>query len=322
MTYHTRQLLLAATLLLGSCAPNASTTGSAANASPAGPGDMAELPNVPKASASSSFWAHWGDGNAELSGYKGELSRYGELRKAKVALIYVTEPMDRNTWIKDDAARGKARVDVLKLNHTAKFDTGIYPYSVMTSVFSPVDDWGRARFQPTKLTLTSQEWCGNVFHGVWPGPTRFRSELHSYFAGEGDDTSVVDTPKQTLYEDALFIQLRELDGAFAGGGDWEGHLVPRLWERRKAHQPLEAVPATIKRTEATLDGEPVTRFTLTYADRQVVFDIEKEHPRRILRWERSDGSHLRLSETTRLPYWKLNAPGDQAYREQLGLPTE
>ena len=33
--------------------------------------------------------------------------RYGQMRKGHVALIYVTEPMNRRTWIKDDAARAR-----------------------------------------------------------------------------------------------------------------------------------------------------------------------------------------------------------------------
>jgi hypothetical protein len=317
----TRAALILASLAIGACAIDGGSTASKAQAASERlePGNFANLEPKPEATASAEFWEHWGDGKAELSGYTGEISRYGELRSAEVALIYVTEPMDRRTWVKDDQVGDDKRVNVLKLNHTAKFDTGIYPYSVMTSVFAPVDDWARPRFHPTKLTLTSQEWCGHVFHGVWPGPERFLSEMHSYFAGEGDAKDVIETPADTLYEDGLFIQLRELDGPFAEGGDWSGHIVPRLWERRKAHDELSAVPAKIERQEARLDGEPVTRFVLTYADERAVYDIEKEHPRRILRWERSDGSHLRLEKTTRLPYWQLNQPGDQKHREALGL---
>lgn len=316
--------LLIAALLTAGCASEQASGGDQQpeqRALPA-PGEVADLSDEPKGTASSEFWDHWGDGKAELSRYEGEVARYGELREADTVLIYVTEPHDRRTWIKDDAVADEHRVNVLKLNHATKFQTGIYPYSVMTSVFSPVDDWGTPRFQPTKVSLTSQEWCGHVFHGVWPGPERFLSEVHSYFAGEGDATRVESTPPDTLYEDALFIQLRELDGEFAGGGDWKGHLVPRLWERRKAHDQLAAVPATITRSQAELDGEPVTRFELRYGDKEVVYDIARAYPRRIVRLKRSDGTHLRLAETTRLPYWRLNSPGDEKYREQLGLPRQ
>lgn len=315
------------------CASDRGSTGDGAadSAERTQPAEVVDLPDEPQLTASSAFWDHWGDGKAELSRYSGQISRYGELRDAEVVLIYVTEPMDRSVWIKDDRADEDARVNVLKLNHVAKFQTGIYPYTVMTSVFSPVDDWGRPRFQPTKITLTAQEWCGHVFHGLWAGSEQFLSEMHSYFADEGDQRRTANTPPDTLYEDGMFIQLRELDDEFlagqADGAKWEGHIVPRLWQRRKAHDAIEAVPASIERSETTLEDEPVTRFELTYrreagneaGDQTVVYYVEKAHPRRILRWERSDGSYLELEKTTRLPYWELNEPGDERHRRQLGL---
>lgn len=283
------------------------------------PGTVATLPAEPKASASSEFWDHWGDGKAELAGYKGEVSRYGELRDATVVLIYVTEPHDRRTWVKDDSVDEEHRVNVLKLNRALKFQTGIYPYSVMTSVFSPVDDWGGPRFQPKKISFTSQEWCGHVFQGIWPAAKRYLLETRSYFASEGDAKELVAVPEGTLYQDALPIQLRELDGEFNNGENWEGKLVPSLWHTRKAHVDVRPVDATIERSEAKVDGEPVTRFVLTFDDTEVTYDIEQEEPHRLLRWKHSNGGHLELMKSTRLPYWKLNNPGDESYREEIGL---
>ncbi|MFU8805323.1 MAG: septum formation inhibitor Maf, partial [Bradymonadaceae bacterium] len=144
-----RLLTLLAVLSLLSC-----TTTVAENR---GVGQFAELDAERQGSASSPFWDHWGDGKAELTSYKGRIARYGELREATAVLIYVTEPTHRESWIKDDDAQGVDRVDVLKLNHTISFSTGIYPYSVMTSTFSPVDDWGRERFFPAKINLSVQE---------------------------------------------------------------------------------------------------------------------------------------------------------------------
>src|SRR5690606_32484396 len=125
-----------------------------------------------------------------------------------------------------------------KLNAALRFQTGIYPYSVMTSVFAPVDAYYEHRFTPAKITMTAQEWCGHVFFGVWPGQDRFASRGMSYFASEGERDETVEAPAGALYEDALPIQLRELDGPFAGGRDWEGTLVPSIWGARQAHVPL------------------------------------------------------------------------------------
>jgi hypothetical protein len=313
-------LLVASLLTCTACAsdkPSPPSPGTNEAASP-NPADTVDLPAHPAAGASEEFWEFWGDGNAELATYRGQIARYGELRRAEVVLIYVTEPHDRRTWVKDDAAPDDQKVQVLKLNHVAKFRTGIYPYSVMTSVFSPVADWERARFQPVKMTLTAQEWCGHVFHGLWAGSEAFATAMHSYFKGEGDAGEVVDTPEDVLYEDALFVQLRELDGPFANGESWRGHIVPRLWQGRKEHVAPRPVEASITRAEVTRDGQPATRFTLTYADQVVYYDVARDYPHRLLHWQRSDGTELSLVGHKRLPYWRLNEPGDQRHLRDIG----
>ncbi len=283
---------------------------------------IVDLPDAPESTASSDFWDYWGDGKAELASYEGEIKRYGELRDAETVLIYVTEPHDRRTWIKDNSVDEEHKVNVMKLNHALKFQTGIYPYSIMTSIFAPVDKWDRRRFQPAKISFTAQEWCGHVWHAVWPGPEQYLTEIRSYFASEGDQSSVVETSEDTLYQNALLIQLRGLDGPFNDGEDWEGKLVPSLWANRKAHTDIEPVSATIERKEATLDGTQVKRFVLSYEDKTITYDLEREYPHRVLRWTHSNGSHFRLQESERLPYWKLNNPGDETKREKMGLDPD
>ena len=275
----------------------------------------------PEVTASSDFWRTWGDGKAELSGYEVTTMRYGEPRQGNAVLIYVTEPMDSRTWVKDDRGEVPAehRVNVVKLNHTLKFQTGVYPYSVMTSTFTPVDGDGRARFSPSKISMSSQEWCGHVYNQIFPKADRFFSMSHSYFGAEGDQHSAVETGGGALDEDALLIQLRELDGPFNGGRDWSGRLIPSLWSTRKAHVDLEPVAATITRADTELDGVAVTRFVITSAGQQRTVDVEKAGQRRVLGWSTSEGERARLLKTARLPYWQLNREGDQSYLSAIGL---
>lgn len=276
----------------------------------------------PRSLASGEFRGLWYDGNAELAGYEITQPRYGSLRHGELALIYVTEPLDRQTWIKRDDALPERRVDVLKLNANLTFLAGIYPYSVMTSVFSPIDDWGMARFTPVKITLTAQEWCGQVFEGMWPGVGTLERQTISYFADEGERHLREPVPDDTLYEDALLIQLRELDGPFAKGASWSGYLVPSLWRLRRAHTPAVAAPTTITRSEAMRDGFAVTRFVVESTNYRRTIDVERAAPRRILGWQTSDGEQATLRRSTRLPYWERNRPGDESLREQLGFPTQ
>src|SRR5688572_8355489 len=103
------------------------------------------------------FGRYWYQGKAELTRYALEQARYGELHKGDAVLVFVTEPFLPEKQVKlerGDPARG---VSVLKLNSTRKFFTGIYPYSVMTSTFTPVD-FGKTG--TLKVTSSTQEWCG------------------------------------------------------------------------------------------------------------------------------------------------------------------
>lgn len=286
------------------------------------PAEIVDFPDQQLGTASSEFWDHWGDGKAEIATYTGEVARYGEPRSAEMTLIYVTEPHDTRTWVKDPEAPEDQTQNVLKLNRVLKFQTGVYPYSVMTSVFSPVQKWDRPRFQPAKMTLTAQEWCGHVFHGLWAGKTRYLSDIHSYFAGEGDHRDIVETDDSPLFEDGLWIQLRELDGAFNDGESWEGRLVPALWQTRKKHTPPQPVDATIQSEETEYEGESVTRFTLEYDDETVVFDIATESPHRIVHYRRNSGTELSLNKVERMPYWQLNGVDDAPRRKDLGLDEQ
>ena len=276
------------------------------------------------ATASSEFWKTWGDGNAELTGYDATIGRYGSPRKGTIVLIYVTEPMDKRVWIKDDAGDipPAERVNVLKLNRVLKFQTGIYPYSVMTSVYAPVDGVYPERFTPAKISFTSQEWCGSVWQKLIVGQTSYTNELRSYFHADGERSDTVATKPGTLYEDALLIQLRELDGPFASGKDWAGELVPSLWSSRAGHNAAAPAAATIKREDATRDGVPVTRFRLARGGESTVYDVEKAAPRRILGWRTSTGDDARILKTARLPYWQLHNPGDEKIGDILLLPSQ
>jgi hypothetical protein len=270
----------------------------------------------PRSRASSEFWQRWGDGKAEMIGYEAVTPRYGHLRAAEVALVYVTEPFSRRTLIKDDEAQGADRMDVIKLNFSEKFLTGVYPYSVLTSVFCPTDQYARARFSPAKIALSAQEWCGHVYLGVWPDEGSFVLRGMSYFASEGDVDQRVECATNTLYEDALMIQLRELDGPFNEGREWEGSLVPALWRNRRAHQPLAAEPARIRRSD--LDAN-TTRFVLEAGAFRKQFDVEKSGDKRVIAWQSSDGARARILRSTRMPYWSLHDPGDEVRRAEFGL---
>ena len=131
----------------------------------------------------SAFHNHWSQGRAEITSYELEQARYGDLHPGHAVLIFVTEDFSREKHVKLDAPQraGADRAPVLKLNATRKFNTGVYPYSVMGSIFTPVDGSGTL-----KVSTSVQEWCGHVYSQLNRADSGFRIEQRSYFESEGD----------------------------------------------------------------------------------------------------------------------------------------
>ena len=274
------------------------------------------------------FYAHWGDGRAEISSYEVVQPRYGQLRQGYGVLIFVTEDINRNTLIKVESPRTSPedRIYVLKLNNLLKFPTGIYDYAVMTSVFSAVEGGGGRSFELRKLSLSAQEWCGHVFDEARVRGGRLEGRLNSYFEREGRRSYEMALPPDFASEDHLLIRIRELRGPImAPGEEVEVALLPSFWSLRRRHRPHETIRASLtKRQPETIvigdrSFEAIPWRWDTGEGHKTVW-VEKEYPRRILAWKDSRGGQGRLIETLREPYWKLNGNGDAGLRERLGIP--
>src|SRR5258706_14867771 len=65
-----------------------------------------------------SFWDHWGDGRAELSGYDLVFPRYGEERRGMAVAIFVTETFSNSLRVKADPGKHPAadEIPVLKVH--------------------------------------------------------------------------------------------------------------------------------------------------------------------------------------------------------------
>ncbi|MBT5874791.1 MAG: hypothetical protein HOH43_15340, partial [Candidatus Latescibacteria bacterium] len=132
------------------------------------------------------FGDYWFQGKAELTSYNLEQGRYGEMHNGHAVLIFVTEDFSKSKHVKLDRPQmaGADKVNVLKLNSTRKFNTGIYPYSMMSSVFTPIQRHIEPR--TLKVTTSSQEWCGHTFTQMDLGTDSYDVRLHSYFENEGE----------------------------------------------------------------------------------------------------------------------------------------
>lgn len=279
------------------------------------------------------FDTRWHDGRAELDGYRYSIIRYGHPRQGQAVMIYVTEPWSISKRVKvNDFSKDPSDVfDVLKLNLVRDFQTGIYDYNTMLSLFVRTQD-----FSPVEMSFTSQEWCGNVYAKVGFEADSLREALYSYFEDETGRRSL-SRPVDGVAEDALFVLLRGFKGAFLDPG--ERRTIPLLsgmLESRLRHRPLEWTTAEIFRAEEPVSVRVPARAwsKAVYYEARVQggrmgrFWIESDGDGRVLKWTWTEPGKSEASESgeltgsMRTAYWKENGPGNERLLHHLGLrPT-
>ncbi len=279
---------------------------------------------------SPSFLSYWKSGLAELSVYEGETERYGELRQARTIMIFVYEEINENTRIKVESpdTPAKLTVPVLKLNHIQRFSTGIYDYSIMTSVFSALaGPQAQRAFIPKKISQTIQDWCGHVYQHILPRESAIEHTLHSYFEKEGDAINVIPIKDGTdiYYEDNFPILLRELDGPILNQGQSINFtLLPSIWHARKNHMPVTLVKASLTKGVEVTTQSPYGKilcvtWTLSKPASTTKYFIETRHPHKLIRWENSQGEWGALTKSRRDTYWQHNDTSSNYRRRELGL---
>ena len=271
------------------------------------------------------FWKHWGDGRAELNGYRLTQPRYGVNRAGSAVLVFVTEDFSDSLRVKADPGKHPAADvhPVLKLNVVRSFQTGIYDYNTMTSVFARV----AAGWPVAKVSFSSQEWCGHVWHQIVPGKDGVSGIFHSYFDGEADGKDALPLPEGGVFEDALPILLRGWNGEYLKAG--ESRTVPflgSLFASRMAHRPLAWGRATISRAASAIEVKvPAGTFaavvyTVTEeGGPRSTYAFEAATPFRLLRRSSDAGDDAVLLGSTRQPYWKQNGPEGEKFLKELGL---
>jgi hypothetical protein len=308
-----RLLILLACVVVSGCSAEAHGDAPTPAAAPAP--KLADLETVDAAaSAHPSFERYWYRGKAELSRYELSQSRYGATHAGEAVLIFVTEDFLRTKQVKYEGRGDKSdAVSVLKLNAYRRFYTGIYPYTLMTSVFAPAKD---AASSPLKLTFSATEWCGQSFMQLNRRADHYDLEERSYFEAEGDRDSELPL---TLVEDELFVRVRR-DPTSLPTGPIE--LLPAAHHARLMH-----VPYASSKAKAALSDEKDGRRTYRIdfdSGRFVALTFETRFPHRIVAFEElpAKGQPITRATLTRsilLPYWEKNGPGDARYREALGL---
>jgi hypothetical protein len=269
----------------------------------------------------------WYDGQAEVNGYRWRGTRYGELRTGEAVAIFVTETIGVQDHVKVDRPaehRGPTST-VLKLNLVRDFQTGLYDYDTMCSVFIDVRD-----LRAVKQTFSSGEWCGHVFDRIDVRGRELALEVESYFQGESV-SKALPAKSGGLLGDDLFLWLRGLRGHVLEPG--EARRVPYLtdpFERRLRHREASWGELAVQREAELAEVELRAGRFLALVYRLEASDgrrgsvrIEEAWPHRLLSWSwEREGEVLDSAELTgsrRMKYWELHAEGQESLRKDLGL---
>lgn len=267
---------------------------------------------------SDEFNAYWFNNEAELTSYQLEQARYGEIHKGNAVLVYVTEPFSAKKQVKADNPT-PTDFSVLKLNFTKKFNTGIYPYSMMNSFFLPLESLNS---HLVKATSSVQEWCGHIFTQLNNKNNKWEINTFSYFESEGDKSFLMNN---ALLEDELWLKIRTNPDALPTG---KIELIPSLFYLRLMHKELKGYVAEV----STLTQNENTFYTISYSEleRKLIIQYQNEFPYSIMGWEETyvsgwgENAKQLTTKATKLKslksaYWTKHAVQDSVLRTELGL---
>ncbi|MEO0043365.1 MAG: hypothetical protein RL329_2813 [Bacteroidota bacterium] len=272
------------------------------------------LPAQYKAGVTDAFRAYWFSGKGEVNVYDLHHERYGEDRKGSAVLVFVTEEFSKSKQVKLDDAASSDKVNVLKMNKLYHFNTGIYDYAMMESVFTPTDLAQGAH--SLKATVSVQDWCGQVFMQLNFKNGKYKVQELSYFEKPGDKLTSMDG---VLLEDDILNRLRIQPESVPTGAI---RLIPSLFYVRLKHQSMLPARANISFTD---DKKKQRICKIDYPDLKRTMEIwfDKDFPYKIQGWQEKSEEKLVsagvLKKSLVTPYWEKNAEKFRYLRDSLGL---
>ena len=265
------------------------------------------------------FNAYWYAGKAEIKTYHLTQSRYGELHEGSATVIFVTEPFLKSKGVKPDRNYNTDdQVPVLKMNLLKKFGTGIYPYSMMLSTFTPLNEAEGV----VKASASGQEWCGHIFSQMNNRGDHYDVASYSYFEEEGDTQFIVPT---VFAEDEIWSRIR-IDYKKLPKGEMK--IIPGLYYTRLEQHTLKVEKAI---GELRM-GDKEAVYTITYPERErtLAITFNAEFPHDITKWEetyadkRAPTKKLTttaiLNQSKNIDYWNYNGKQHENIRKNLGVP--
>lgn len=267
---------------------------------------------------------YWYQGEAEITRYELQQNRYRDVHPGEAILVQVTEDFLTGEQVKNDNYTNPNSTNVLKTNMIRRFTTGLYDYSMMTSVFTPAN---AEKFPKTlKVTMSSQDWCGHSFMQLNWRDNQYQTQIRSYFESEGDENFAV---PYAMLEDEIFNRIRINPQALPTG---KIKMLPSLAIVRLLHkdfEPLEVEATLGSYTNNDFKGSNLKIYTVKFPklNRTLEIVFEAEAPYQIPGWRDSypgfDGqiraTVAKRTETIKSPYWQKNALADMKLRKNLGV---
>ena len=257
---------------------------------------------------------YWYEQGAEISRYELKQARYGEIHQGEAVLIFVTESFNQKKQVKSDNPTGKDVIPVLKLNAARHFITGVYPYSLFSSTFSPLN----SNHLPIKITSSIQEWCGQVFQQVNTQENTYRVQSQSYFESEGDQNYSV---AKVWSEEGIWNLIR-INPHLLPQGSFK--ILPNALFSQLEHKEYKIYIAQSK----IVSKEKISVYHLSISNlqRSISIEYQTDFPYQILGWEeryQSGGKDL-VTQAKRkklifLPYWEYNKNRHIGVRQKFNL---
>lgn len=269
---------------------------------------------------------YWTQSKAEVNVYELSQNRYKDNHPGHLVSVFVTEDFLTEKQVKNEYYQDPNSTWILKNIQLRKFNTGVYDYSLFTSVFTPID---RTKFPKSlKVSASSQEWCGTIFTQFnLINAYDYKVEQRSYFEKEGDYNNRI---KRSFLEDEVFTIIR-MNPAFLKKGRFR--MIPPANYLQLKHLQLRTYEVfggirTYKGSE--FQGEKLNEYKLEYPSlkRTVRIIYENKAPHKIVGWLDSFPSSfdqkirtttVTLKKQKMLPYWGQNSLNDADLRKELGL---
>lgn len=269
---------------------------------------------------------YWYQGKAEINSYDLQQARYEDVHPGEAVLVFVSEDFLTDKQVKNDNYINKNSIPILKNNFLRRFTTGIYDYSIMTSVFTPAN---AHKFPRTaKVTISSQDWCGQSFMQINQQKNKYKVQLRSYFENEGDKDFTING---ALLEDEIFNRIRMNPDALPLG---KTEIIPSATIARLMHLELEPTSAvTTKKNYTGVDfqGDNLMNYDIDYPSlkRKLTIVYQAKAPYIIEGWIDQYTALSRQQLTTKAtrkktilsPYWQQHGSKDVSLRKDLELIT-